>query len=149
MDDKGEIRRRIYLLDPNSIQLFILNNLALEFTKFIIYSSYKILLCKFYMKNILSRNIRFLGSKIRAQRKSLNLTLEDLSIRCIQINPDIAPSISYLSLIETGNRTPSIQLLKMLSEIFQKKVSWFLDNSKDVKKSRDNSLKYSFEKRVE
>ena len=146
MDDKGEIRRRIYLLDPNSIQLFILNNLALEFTKFIIYSSYKILLCKFYMKNILSRNIHFLGSKIRAQRKSLNLTLEDLSIRCIQINPDIAPSISYLSLIETGNRTPSIQLLKMLSEIFQKKVSWFLDNSKDVKKSRDNSLKYSFEK---
>ena len=98
------------------------------------------------MKKILFRNIHFLGSKIRAQRKSLNLTLEDLSIRCIQINPDIAPSISYLSLIETGTRTPSIELLKMLSEIFQKKINWFLDNSKDVKNSRNESLKYSFEK---
>ena len=98
------------------------------------------------MKKIISRNIHFLGSKIRSQRKSLNLTLEDLSIRCIQINPDIAPSISYLSLIETGNRTPSTELLKMLSKIFQKKINWFLDNSKDVKKSRDQSLTYSFEK---
>ena len=98
------------------------------------------------MKKILSRNIHFLGSKIRAERKSLNLTLEDLSIRCIQINPDIAPSISYLSLIETGSRAPSIQLLKMLSGIFQKKVSWFLDNSKDIKKNRDSTQKYSFEK---
>ena len=98
------------------------------------------------MKKILFRNIHFLGSKIRAERKSLNLTLEDLSIRCIQINPDIAPSISYLSLIETGTRTPSIELLKMLSEIFQKKINWFLDNSKDVKNSRNESLKYSFEK---
>ena len=92
------------------------------------------------MNKKLSRNIHFLGSKIRAQRKSLNLTLEDLSIRCIQINPEIAPSISYLSLIETGNRVPSMKLLKMLSEIFQKKTNWFLDNAKDVKKSRENSL---------
>ena len=98
------------------------------------------------MKKILSRNVHFLGSKIRDQRKSLNLTLEDLSIRCIQMNPEIAPSISYLSLIETGNRTPSLELLKLFSEIFQKKINWFLDNSKDIKKSRDKSLKYAFEK---
>ena len=98
------------------------------------------------MKKILSRNVHFLGSKIRDQRKTLNLTLEDLSIRCIQINPKIAPSISYLSLIETGNRTPSLELLKLFCEIFQKKINWFLDNSKDIKKTRDESLKYSFEK---
>ena len=97
------------------------------------------------MNKILSRNIHFLGSKIRAQRKSLNLTLEDLSIRCIQINPDIAPSISYLSLIETGNRVPSMELLKMFSDIFQKKINWFLDNAKDVKNLGKDSLKYSFE----
>ena len=97
------------------------------------------------MKKILSRNVHFLGSKIRNQRKTLNLTLEDLSIRCIQMNPKIAPSISYLSLIETGNRTPSIELLKLFSEIFQKKINWFLDNSRDIKKSKDKSLKYSFE----
>jgi len=97
------------------------------------------------MKNILSRNVHFLGSKIRSQRKGLNLTLEDLSIRCIQIDSKIAPSISYLSLIETGNRTPSIELLKLFSEIFQKKVTWFLDNSKDIRQSRNKSLSYSFE----
>ena len=145
MDEKGEIKRRIYHLDPYSIQFLIINNIALKFTKNIINFVYKILQCKFYMNRKLSRNIHFLGSKIRAQRKSLNLTLEDLSIRCIQINPEIAPSISYLSLIETGNRVPSMKLLRMLSEIFQKKTNWFLDNAKDVKKSRENSLKYSFE----
>ena len=97
----------------------------------------KILPCKFYMKKILSRNVHFLGSKIRSQRKALNLTLEDLSIRCIQIDSKIAPSISYLSLIETGNRTPSIELLKLFSEIFQKKVIWFLDNSTDIRQSKN------------
>ena len=97
------------------------------------------------MKKILSRNVHFLGSKIRSQRKALNLTLEDLSIRCIQMDSKIAPSISYLSLIETGNRTPSIELLKLFSEIFQKKVTWFLDNSKDMRQSKNKSLSYSFE----
>ena len=97
------------------------------------------------MKKILSRNVHFLGSKIRSQRKALNLTLEDLSIRCIQMDSKIAPSISFLSLIETGNRTPSIKLLKLFSEIFQKKVTWFLDNSKDIKQSKNKSLSYSFE----
>lgn len=96
------------------------------------------------MKKIISRNVHFLGSKIRSQRKNLGLTLEDLSIRCIQINPDIAPSISYLSLIETGNRVPSIELLKLLSNIFQKDMKWFLDHSTDKKKQGDLS-KFSFE----
>ena len=96
------------------------------------------------MKKIISRNVHFLGSKIRNQRKSLNLTLEDLSIRCIQIDPEIAPSISYLSLIETGNRTPSTKLLKLLAEIFQKNINWFLDHSTD-RKSKDNLSRYSFE----
>ena len=96
------------------------------------------------MKKIISRNVHFLGSKIRSQRKALNLTLEDLSIRCIQMDPEIAPSISYLSLIETGNRTPSVRLLKLLAEIFQKNVNWFLDHSTD-RKSKDKISRYSFE----
>ena len=36
MDEKGEIKRRIYHLDPYSIQLSIINNIALKFTKNII-----------------------------------------------------------------------------------------------------------------
>ena len=97
------------------------------------------------MKKIISRNAHFLGSKIRSQRKALNLTLEDLSIRCIQIDSDIAPSISYLSLIETGNRFPSTKLLELLAEIFQKNINWFLDHSTD-KKSKNKLSKYSFER---
>ena len=96
------------------------------------------------MKNKIARNTHFLGSKIRAQRKSLGMTLEDLSIRCIQIDSDIAPSISYLSLIETGNRVPSEKLLKLFSDIFQKDLKWFLDNSTD-QKNKEKLLKYSFE----
>ena len=96
------------------------------------------------MKKIISRNAHFLGSKIRSQRKALNLTLEDLSIRCIQMDPDIAPSISYLSLIETGNRMPSTKLINLLAEIFQKNVNWFLDHSTD-RKSKNKLSKYSFE----
>ena len=96
------------------------------------------------MKKIISRNVHFLGSKIRDQRKSLGLTLEDLSIRCMQLDSEIAPSISYLSLIETGNRVPSAKLLKLFTDIFQKDLNWFLDNSTD-KKNRKISSKYSFE----
>ena len=36
MDEKGEIKRRIYHLDPYSIQFLIINNIALKFTKNII-----------------------------------------------------------------------------------------------------------------
>jgi len=81
------------------------------------------------MKKNFSRNLHFLGSKIRSLRKSNGLTLEDLSIRCIQIDPNIAPSISYLSLIETSRRLPSKKLLDMLAGIFQKEVDWFFDES--------------------
>ena len=41
MDEKGEIKRRTYHLDPHSIQLLIINNIALKFTKNIINFIYK------------------------------------------------------------------------------------------------------------
>ncbi len=77
----------------------------------------------------LSRKTHFLGTKIRSLRKTYGLTLEDLSVRCIQINSDVAPSVSYLSLIETGHRVPSEKLLYLLADVFQKKIEWFLDES--------------------
>ncbi len=78
-------------------------------------------------KSSLLRKTHFVGAKIRALRKQNDLTLEDLSIRCIQIDRDAAPSVSYLSMIENGKRVPSGRLLKLLSEVFQKPESWFLD----------------------
>jgi len=77
----------------------------------------------------LSRKTHFLGTKIRSLRKTYGLTLEDLSVRCIQINSDVAPSVSYLSLIETGHRVPSEKLLYLLADVFQKEIEWFLDES--------------------
>ena len=80
-------------------------------------------------KTGLKRKAHFLGTKIRSLRKRNNLTLEDLSVRCIQIDPEAGPSVSYLSMIETGKRTPSERLLAIVAEIFQKEPAWFFDES--------------------
>ncbi|MBT8077136.1 MAG: DUF3612 domain-containing protein [Gammaproteobacteria bacterium] len=77
----------------------------------------------------LLRKAHFLGTKIRSLRKRNNLTLEDLSVRCIQIDRDAGPSVSYLSMIETGKRVPSQRLIEIIARIFQKDVSWFLDET--------------------
>ena len=72
------------------------------------------------IQSTLNRNAHFLGSKIRGLRKQSGLTLEDLSVRCIQIDVHSAPSVSYLSLIETGKRVPSEDLLKLLRKYFRR-----------------------------
>lgn len=78
------------------------------------------------------KNIHFLGSKIRTLRKRTGLTLEDLVTRCMQIDLRSAPSISYLSLIENGKRTPSRRLLDLLAQVFQRDSSWFLDDGSQL-----------------
>jgi transcriptional regulator with XRE-family HTH domain/Zn-dependent peptidase ImmA (M78 family) len=75
------------------------------------------------------RKAHFLGTKIKSLRKRNNLTLEDLSVRCIQEDAAAAPSVSYLSMIENGKRVPSEQLLQVIAEIFQKELTWFYDES--------------------
>ena len=62
-------------------------------------------------------------------RKRNGLTLEDLSTRCLQVDAKVGPSVSYLSMIENGRRVPSAALLEIIAEIFQKDVSWFMDES--------------------
>ena len=77
------------------------------------------------------RKAHFLGTKIKSLRKRNNLTLEDLSVRCVQIDAEAGPSVSYLSMIENGKRVPSERLLDIVAEIFQKDPSWFYDESLD------------------
>lgn len=77
----------------------------------------------------LLRKAHFLGTKIKSLRKRNNLTLEDLSVRCLQLDRDTAPSVSYLSMIENGKRVPSEALLKVIAMIFQKDLTWFLDDT--------------------
>jgi transcriptional regulator with XRE-family HTH domain len=77
----------------------------------------------------LMRNAHFLGTKIRSLRKRNNLTMEDLSARCIKIDRESAPSVSYLSMIERGKRYPSAEMLEVIAQVFQKEVSWFLDDT--------------------
>lgn len=75
----------------------------------------------------LLRKSHFLGTKIRNLRKRNNLTMEDLSTRCIRIDPEYAPSVSYLSMIERGKRVPSVEMLTVIAQVFQKDPEWFLD----------------------
>lgn len=77
----------------------------------------------------LFRQSHFLGTKIRNLRKRNNLTMEDLSTRCIHIDPEYAPSVSYLSMIERGKRVPSTDMLEVIGQVFQKDVTWFLDDT--------------------
>lgn len=76
-----------------------------------------------------TRKNHFLGEKLRALRKEHRITLEDLSIRCTQLNPRIAPSVPYLSMIESGRRSPSPDVLELIASVFQKKSKWFLDQN--------------------
>ncbi|SHO54607.1 DUF3612 domain-containing protein [Vibrio quintilis] len=78
------------------------------------------------------RQSHFLGTKVRNLRKRNHLTMEDLSARCIRINPEYAPSVSYLSMIERGKRVPSIEMLKVIAQVFQKDPNWFLDDQPEA-----------------
>ena len=83
------------------------------------------------MSTILRKG-HFLGAKLRALRKRNGLTLEEVSARCIQRDAELAPSVSYLSMIESSKRVPSPELLKLLATVFQRDPSWFLDENADV-----------------
>jgi transcriptional regulator with XRE-family HTH domain len=80
----------------------------------------------------LIRQGHFLGAKLRSLRKRNGLTLDELSARCVQIDAGCAPSVSYLSMVETGKRMPSGQMLDMLAGIFGKDSRWFLDENTEV-----------------
>jgi transcriptional regulator with XRE-family HTH domain/Zn-dependent peptidase ImmA (M78 family) len=84
----------------------------------------------FPMKNTksLSRKSHLLGTKIRNLRKRNHLTMEDLSARCIRVDAELAPSVSYLSMIERGKRVPSKDMLDVIASVFQKDAEWFLDD---------------------
>lgn len=80
----------------------------------------------------LVRRGHFLGTKLRSLRKRNGLTLEELSVRCIQRDAAGAPSVSYLSMIESGKRMPSPALLELLAAVFQRDPAWFLDESAEA-----------------
>lgn len=79
----------------------------------------------------LYRKAHFLGAKIRKLRKDNGLTLDDLSVRCIHIDAESAPSVSYLSMIENGKRMPSEDMLEVVASVFQKELDWFFDESSE------------------
>ncbi len=79
-----------------------------------------------------TRKSHFLGTKLRALRKRNGLTLEELSARCTQLDAQGAPSVSYLSMIESGKRVPSDEVLGLLSKLFQRDPGWFLDGNPDI-----------------
>lgn len=80
----------------------------------------------------LGRNSHFLGAKLRALRKQNHMTLEELSQRCIQIDTQAAPSVSYLSMIESGRRVPAEQVMQLLAKVFQRSTAWFFDQNSAI-----------------
>jgi len=82
------------------------------------------------------RKGHFLGAKLRALRKRNGLTLEELSARCIEMDARAAPSVAYLSMIESGKRVPSARLLEMLAAVFHREPGWFLDESAELGSER-------------
>ncbi len=79
-----------------------------------------------------ARKSHFLGTKLRALRKRNRLTLEELSARCTQLDAQSAPSVSYLSMIESGKRLPSDAVLGLLASLFQRPPRWFADDSQGI-----------------
>ncbi|PID63022.1 MAG: MerR family transcriptional regulator [Gammaproteobacteria bacterium] len=79
-----------------------------------------------------TRKAHFLGTKVRNLRKANNLTLEELSMRCVKIDVEAAPSVSYLSMIERDKRVPSAAMLAVIAEVFQRPVAWFLDDAHEA-----------------
>lgn len=79
-----------------------------------------------------TRKSHFLGAKLRGLRKRNGLTLEELSARCSQLDSRAAPSVSYLSMIESGKRVPSQEVLGLLSSLFQREPRWFLDGNPEI-----------------
>ena len=80
----------------------------------------------------LGRNSHFLGAKLRTLRKQNRMTLEELSQRCIQIDAPSALSVSYLSMIESGRRVPSEQVLMLIARVFQRSTAWFFDQNSEI-----------------
>jgi len=80
----------------------------------------------------LVRQGHFLGAKLRSLRKRNGLTLDELSARCVQVDAAAAPSVSYLSMIENGQRVPSDDMLSLLAGIFGKPPGWFLDQNTEL-----------------
>ncbi|HJQ63797.1 MAG TPA: helix-turn-helix transcriptional regulator, partial [Burkholderiales bacterium] len=79
----------------------------------------------------INRNSHFLGAKLRSLRKEHRITLEELSARFAEIDPRSAPSVSYLSMIESGRRNPSRHVLDLIAGVFQREATWFLDQNAD------------------
>src|SRR6202453_2763979 len=80
----------------------------------------------------LIRQGHFLGAKLGSLRNGNGPTPGELSARCVQIDAAGAPSVSYLSMVETGKRMPSSEMLEMLAGIFSKDARWFLDENTAV-----------------
>jgi transcriptional regulator with XRE-family HTH domain len=75
------------------------------------------------------RKSHLLGQKLKQLRKGNQLTLDELSARCVAEDSELAPSVSYLSMIESGKRVPSQDLLELLAKVFRREVAWFLDET--------------------
>ena len=80
-----------------------------------------------YKRNILSMGngmLRIAGTKIRKLREDLGLTQEDLA-------KSVGLSSEYISLLELGRRSPSLDSLSRIAKFLDKKISFFIMEKTD------------------
>lgn len=69
--------------------------------------------------------VRIIGTKIRKMREELGLTQEDLAV-------SVGLSSEFISLLELGRRSPSLESLSRIASFLDKNISFFLLEKKET-----------------
>lgn len=80
--------------------------------------------------------------------ETLRLLRTFYGYKSIELSKKIGISQSYLSEIESGKKTPSLEILKKYSEIFKIKVSTLLFFSEEFEKDEKASIKNNVSKKM-
>ena len=78
-------------------------------------------------------DLKEIGNRIKELRTSLNYTQENFSAQ-------IHISTSYLALLETGKRTPSIDVLAQISGTYHISIDYLLFGTEEALQTKNNRL---------
>lgn len=83
-----------------------------------------------------------IGKRIKELRKKRGYTLRELGEK---LNFDY----SYLSKVENGRKTPSIELLQQMADFFNVDISYFFMKNKELELFEDDEKELLFDKKLD
>lgn len=83
-----------------------------------------------------------IGKRIKELRKKRGYTLRELGEK---LNFDY----SYLSKVENGSKTPSIELLQQMADFFNVDISYFFMKNKELELFEDDEKELLFDKKLD